>query len=144
LAGGAQTVAVPGSGRGHHRRPGDPGVLHAARPHRRRGGSDVRHRPADDKGAEKPAQPNVKASSPADDGQDAGAGGDDGKDGKDGGQAAQASQVPGTLPELEKTTGAQAQGGSLAETGAQLWPAAVGGVLVIFGFFVLRSVRRSA
>ncbi|MGW7222151.1 DUF1996 domain-containing protein [Streptomyces sp. NPDC054826] len=100
--------------------------------------------PADDKGAEKPAQPNVKASSPADDGQDAGAGGDDGKDGKDGGQAAQASQVPGTLPELEKTTGAQAQGGSLAETGAQLWPAAVGGVLVIFGFFVLRSVRRSA
>ncbi|MFJ9663488.1 DUF1996 domain-containing protein [Streptomyces sp. NPDC101219] len=101
--------------------------------------------PADDKGAEKPAQPNVKASSPADDDQDAGAGGNDGKDGKDdGGQAAQASQVPGSLPELEKTTGAQAQGGSLAETGAQLWPAAVGGVLVIFGFFVLRSVRRNA
>ncbi|WP_228984851.1 LPXTG cell wall anchor domain-containing protein, partial [Streptomyces sp. DH12] len=40
----------------------------------------------------------------------------------------------------------QAQGGSgsLAETGAQLWPALIGGVLVIFGFFVLRSVRRNA
>ncbi|MEU3948804.1 DUF1996 domain-containing protein [Streptomyces sp. NPDC029526] len=107
-----------------------------------------------DKGADKPAQPNVKASSPADDDQDTGAGnqdaGKDGKDGKgedgkdDGGQQAQAAQVPGTLPEVERTTGAQAQGGSLAETGAQLWPAAVGGVLVIFGFFVLRSVRRNA
>jgi len=54
--------------------------------------------------------------------------------------------VPGSLPELEAEEQTQAQGGSdsLAETGAQLWPAALGGVLVIFGFFVLRSVRRGA
>ncbi|MGW0614737.1 DUF1996 domain-containing protein [Streptomyces sp. NPDC002788] len=34
-------------------------------------------------------------------------------------------------------------GGGLADTGAQLWPAAAGAVLVIAGFVVLRRVRRS-
>ncbi|GGV41072.1 hypothetical protein GCM10010293_46760 [Streptomyces griseoflavus] len=110
--------------------------------------------PADDPATEQPAggdateQPGVKASTPAADTGAGNQGGDKGgKGGKDdGGQAAQAAEVPGSLPELgaEDRTGAQAQGGSLAETGAQLWPAALGGVLVIFGFFVLRSVRRSA
>ncbi|MGV4886574.1 DUF1996 domain-containing protein [Streptomyces viridosporus] len=96
-------------------------------------------------GTARPEQPDVKASLPAEGGKDAGAGNQDGgKD--DAGQAAQAAEVPGSLPELgtEDRTEAQAGTGSLAETGAQLWPAALGGVLVIFGFFVLRSVRRGA
>ncbi|MGA5340063.1 DUF1996 domain-containing protein [Streptomyces griseoincarnatus] len=105
--------------------------------------------PADDKGA---AQPDVKISDPADAGgkddaggsDDAQGGADKGEGGDDGGQAAQAAQVPGSLPELDDNTQAQGAGGSLAETGAQMWPAAIGGVLVIFGFFVLRSVRRNA
>ncbi|WP_343998903.1 DUF1996 domain-containing protein [Streptomyces thermocarboxydovorans] len=104
-------------------------------------------------GGENAEQPGVKASTPAKDdagdaGKDDGGKGDDGKGdggkGDDGGQAAQAAQVPGSLPELEDRTEAQAESGSLAETGAQMWPAALGGVLVILGFFVLRSVRRNA
>ncbi|MFF9221057.1 DUF1996 domain-containing protein [Streptomyces viridosporus] len=99
-------------------------------------------------GTARPEQPDVKASLPAEGGKDAGDGNQDGgKGGKDdAGQAAQAAEVPGSLPELgsEDRTEAQAGTGSLAETGAQLWPAALGGVLVIFGFFVLRSVRRGA
>ncbi|MFF9332413.1 DUF1996 domain-containing protein [Streptomyces albogriseolus] len=101
-------------------------------------------KPADDKAT---AQPDVKVSEPADaGGQDDAKGGADAGDGggDDGGQAAQAAQVPGSLPELEDSTQAQGGSGSLAETGAQLWPALIGGVLVIFGFFVLRSVRRNA
>ncbi|WP_344012059.1 DUF1996 domain-containing protein [Streptomyces thermospinosisporus] len=99
-------------------------------------------------GGENAEQPGVKASTPAKDdagdaGKDDGGKGDGGK-GDDGGQAAQAAQVPGSLPELEDRTEAQAESGSLAETGAQMWPAALGGVLVILGFFVLRSVRRNA
>ncbi|MEU6338418.1 DUF1996 domain-containing protein [Streptomyces cellulosae] len=101
-------------------------------------------KPADDQAT---AQPDVKVSQPADAGgqDDAQGGADTGNGGNDdGGQASQAAQVPGSLPELEDNTQAQGTGGSLAETGAQLWPAAIGGVLVIFGFFVLRSVRRNA
>ncbi|MFF5160214.1 DUF1996 domain-containing protein [Streptomyces sp. NPDC000348] len=104
--------------------------------------------PAEGGGAaqsEQPDQPDVKASTPA---EDAAAGNQDGAEGGEdgGGQAAQAAEVPGSLPELgsEDGTGARAGAGSLAETGAGLWPAAVGGVLVVFGFFVLRSVRRGA
>ncbi|MEZ7154307.1 DUF1996 domain-containing protein [Streptomyces sp. MAD19A] len=101
-------------------------------------------KPADDKPT---AQPDVKVSDPADAGgkDDDRGGADQGNGGNDdGGQEAQAAQVPGSLPELEDNTQAQGAGGSLAETGAQMWPAAIGGVLVIFGFFVLRSVRRNA
>ncbi|MCP8709715.1 DUF1996 domain-containing protein [Streptomyces sp. AC04842] len=100
-----------------------------------------------DNGDKATAQPDVKVSEPADAGgqDDAQGGADNGDGGNDGGgQEAQAAQVPGSLPELEDDTQAQGAGGSLAETGAQLWPAAIGGVLVIFGFFVLRSVRRNA
>ncbi|WP_345586484.1 DUF1996 domain-containing protein [Streptomyces prasinosporus] len=107
--------------------------------------------PADGDGTAQPEQPDVKVSPPAGNGEDAGAGNQDGdrgdRGGEDaGGQAAQAAEVPGSLPELgaEDRTGAQGGTGSLAETGAQLWPAALGGVLVVFGFFVLRSVRRGA
>ncbi|WP_232839184.1 DUF1996 domain-containing protein [Streptomyces triticisoli] len=38
----------------------------------------------------------------------------------------------------------QAVKGGLAETGAQLWPAAAGAVLVIAGFVLLRRIRRGA
>nr|WP_186568342.1 DUF1996 domain-containing protein [Streptomyces sp. T12] len=103
-------------------------------------------KPADDKGTAQPQQPDVKVSTPAVGGDAGDQGGADDGNQDDGGQEAQAAQVPGSLPELDDQTQAQAQGGSgsLAETGAQLWPAAIGGVLVIFGFFVLRSVRRGA
>ena len=113
-------------------------------------GDGKQEQPTQDPGADEPgkgdntAQPDVKSSTPAGNGGDAGdQDGDKGGNG-DGGQAAQAAQVPGSLPELDDKTEAQGQSGSLAETGAQLWPAAIGGVLVIFGFFVLRSVRRNA
>ncbi|MFJ8498826.1 DUF1996 domain-containing protein [Streptomyces sp. NPDC093992] len=101
-------------------------------------------KPADGEATAVPGQPDVKVSDPADAGDrnDATGGADAGDGGNgDGGQAA---QVPGSLPELEGGAQAQGAGGSLAETGAQLWPAAIGGVLVIFGFLVLRSVRRNA
>jgi hypothetical protein len=46
-------------------------------------------------------------------------------------------------PSLPSRTEPQAVGnGGLADTGAQLWPAAAGAVLVIAGFVVLRRVRR--
>ncbi|MDF3299175.1 DUF1996 domain-containing protein [Streptomyces tropicalis] len=50
---------------------------------------------------------------------------------------AEGSGVPGngTAPQT-------AGSGSLAETGAQLWPAAAGAVLLIAGFLLLRRVRR--
>ncbi|MEU0388323.1 DUF1996 domain-containing protein [Streptomyces chartreusis] len=59
------------------------------------------------------------------------------------------SQAVGTAtsaaptPSLPSRTEPQAVGsGGLADTGAQLWPAAAGAVLVIAGFVVLRRVRR--
>ncbi|MFI7018465.1 DUF1996 domain-containing protein [Streptomyces sp. NPDC050164] len=59
------------------------------------------------------------------------------------------SQAVGTetsaapTPSLPSRTEPQAVGsGGLADTGAQLWPAAAGAVLVIAGFVVLRRVRR--
>ncbi|MFJ3245208.1 DUF1996 domain-containing protein [Streptomyces sp. NPDC086782] len=53
------------------------------------------------------------------------------------GQAAAGAQ---TGPQTEP----QAVRGSLAETGAKLWPAAAGAVLVTAGFVLLRRIRRSA
>ncbi|MFI6858004.1 DUF1996 domain-containing protein [Streptomyces sp. NPDC050416] len=59
------------------------------------------------------------------------------------------SQAVGTAtsaaptPSVPSRTEPQAVGsGGLADTGAQLWPAAAGAVLVIAGFVVLRRVRR--
>ncbi|MFF5187715.1 DUF1996 domain-containing protein [Streptomyces sp. NPDC000345] len=52
----------------------------------------------------------------------------------------------GAQPPADTGTGTQPQAveGSLAETGATLWPAAAGGLLVIAGFVVLyRNVRRT-
>jgi hypothetical protein len=55
------------------------------------------------------------------------------------GSATSAAATPAAPPQTEP----QAVGsGDLADTGAQLWPAAAGAVLVIAGFVVLRRVRR--
>ena len=55
------------------------------------------------------------------------------------GSATSAAATPAAPPRTEP----QAVGsGDLADTGAQLWPAAAGAVLVIAGFVVLRRVRR--
>ncbi|MET9686276.1 DUF1996 domain-containing protein [Streptomyces coeruleorubidus] len=101
------------------------------------------------------AEPEVKATSPADGGNAAGqGGGSKGGDGKDGnGDDADGlgeSQAVGTAtsaaptPTVPSRTEPQAVGeGGLADTGAQLWPAAAGAVLVLAGFVVLRRARRS-
>lgn len=74
-----------------------------------------------------------------------------------GGEIGAPATAPATTPEQSQTpadTGAagtipggtepQAVQGGLAETGANLWPAAAGGLLVIAGFFVLfRNARRT-
>ncbi|MGW0867520.1 DUF1996 domain-containing protein [Streptomyces sp. NPDC002611] len=56
------------------------------------------------------------------------------------GEATSAAVTPAAPPQTEP----QAVGsGSLAETGAQMWPAAAGAVLLITGFVVLRRARRT-
>ncbi|MCE7049805.1 DUF1996 domain-containing protein [Streptomyces purpurascens] len=56
------------------------------------------------------------------------------------GKATSAAATPAAPPRTEP----QAIGsGNLADTGAQLWPAAAGAVLVIAGFVVLRRARRT-
>ena len=47
-------------------------------------------------------------------------------------------------PPLGAQTEPQGSGGSLAETGSQLWPAAVGAVLLIGGFLLLMRTRRGS
>ncbi|WP_432118757.1 DUF1996 domain-containing protein [Streptomyces sp. bgisy032] len=71
---------------------------------------------------------------------------DEGDDGGDlaEGQAVGTATSAAATPEEPSLTEPQAVGqGGLADTGAQLWPAAAGAVLVIAGFVVLRRVRRS-
>ncbi|WP_258314942.1 DUF1996 domain-containing protein [Streptomyces sp. Act143] len=64
----------------------------------------------------------------------------------EGDNAAGASESPSTgavaQPPLGAQTEPQGGGGSLAETGTQLWPAAAGAVLLISGFVLLRRTRR--
>ncbi|MFF8103204.1 DUF1996 domain-containing protein [Streptomyces sp. NPDC016640] len=82
---------------------------------------------------------------------DAGAGGSDGGDAGTGDAGTGAGrQTPGVgTPtgggdaSAADATEPQAVTGGLAETGAQLWPAAAGAVLVVAGFVVLRRVRRT-
>ncbi|MFJ4515145.1 DUF1996 domain-containing protein [Streptomyces sp. NPDC088816] len=57
------------------------------------------------------------------------------------GQSAAGAQ---TAPQAQAQTEPQAVRGSLAETGAKLWPAAAGAVLVAAGVVLLRRIRRSA
>ncbi|MEU1317286.1 DUF1996 domain-containing protein [Streptomyces tibetensis] len=105
--------------------------------------------PGDASTAPGTAQPEVKATASADGGN---APGEDGGAKDDGGEDADGlgeSQAVGTAtsaaptPSAPSRTEPQAVGeGGLADTGAQLWPAAAGAVLVIAGFVVLRRVRR--
>ncbi|MFJ2764592.1 DUF1996 domain-containing protein [Streptomyces prasinus] len=108
--------------------------------------------PADAPATEEPAgddattppgdeQPEVRASAKDDDAAGAGQGGDGagratpdvGTATDDGGQRAAAAD----------STRPQAVSGGLADTGAQLWPAAVGAVLLVAGVVLLRRVRRA-
>ncbi|NUS24848.1 MAG: DUF1996 domain-containing protein [Streptomyces sp.] len=62
----------------------------------------------------------------------------------DGNPAASQTVSPGVVTQspAEPQTEPQGGGGSLAETGTQLWPAAAGAVLLISGFVLLRRTRR--
>ncbi|MFF7899901.1 DUF1996 domain-containing protein [Streptomyces sp. NPDC088817] len=105
-------------------------------------------------GAEKPAEPTGGAVEPKADtspqagtgATGAGTGGEVGTPaytpapGGDGQSAAGAQ----TAPQAQAQTEPQAVRGSLAETGAKLWPAAAGAVLVAAGVVLLRRIRRSA
>ncbi|MCX3289864.1 DUF1996 domain-containing protein [Streptomyces sp. NEAU-H22] len=96
------------------------------------------------------ARPEVKATASADSGNAAGQGGgskngdDEDADGLGDSQAVGQATSAAPTPSVPSRTEPQAVGGGgLADTGAQLWPAAAGAVLVIAGFVVLRRVRRS-
>ncbi|MEV3972978.1 DUF1996 domain-containing protein [Streptomyces sp. NPDC050698] len=105
--------------------------------------------PGDASSAPGKTVPEVKATASADGGDAAeqGGGADDSGQDTDGlGE----SQAVGTATSAAPTPSAPSQtepqavgGGGLADTGAQLWPAAAGAVLVIAGFVVLRRVRRT-
>ncbi|MFJ5531970.1 DUF1996 domain-containing protein [Streptomyces sp. NPDC093261] len=72
-------------------------------------------------------------------------GSDDGHSGSSAGQpsaTAQPSAAGGVAPSTPPQTQPQAVTGGLAETGAHLWPAAAGAVLVIAGLVLLRRIGR--
>ncbi|MFJ7344279.1 DUF1996 domain-containing protein [Streptomyces sp. NPDC101110] len=104
--------------------------------------------PGDASTASGAPRPEVKATESADGGNGAEQGGGAKDDGDDSDTIGE-SQAVGTAtsaapnPSAPSRTEPQAVGqGGLADTGAQLWPAAAGAVLVIAGFVVLRRVRR--
>lgn len=66
---------------------------------------------------------------------------DDGGDGEIG-SAATADE--GTGDDAVAQPAPQAVTGDLADTGTQLWPAAVGAVLLIAGFLMLRRIRKAS
>ncbi|GAB2746568.1 hypothetical protein GCM10027072_48680 [Streptomyces bullii] len=98
------------------------------------------------------AEPKARTTAPTA-GSTAAAPGEGGSDGGDADAAAGAGRTPTAVgtptardeaPVASGQTEPQAVGGGLAETGAQLWPAAVGGVLLIAGCVLLRRVRRGS
>ena len=96
------------------------------------------------------ARPEVKATASADAGNADEQGGgskngdDEDSDGLGDSEAVGQATSAAPTPSVPSRTEPQAVGGGgLADTGAQLWPAAAGAVLVIAGFVVLRRVRRS-
>ncbi|TWF89639.1 DUF1996 domain-containing protein [Streptomyces capillispiralis] len=68
-----------------------------------------------------------------------------GADGDGAGQETPGANAPTSGGDASAADGTEPQAvtGGLAETGAQLWPAAAGAVLVVAGFVVLRRVRRT-
>jgi len=67
----------------------------------------------------------------------------DGDRGSDVDEPEPAVPTGGSDPSAAAQTEPQAVNGGLAATGAQLWPAAAGGILVIAGFVLLRRIRRT-
>ncbi|MFE5759636.1 DUF1996 domain-containing protein [Streptomyces massasporeus] len=125
---------------------GDDGKGGAAKPPADK--PDAEPEPGDASTAPGDARPEVKATASADGGNAAEQGGGskngDGEDGLGDSQAVGQATSAAPTPSVPSRTEPQAVGGGgLADTGAQLWPAAAGAVLVIAGFVVLRRVRRS-
>ncbi|MCP3768151.1 MULTISPECIES: DUF1996 domain-containing protein [unclassified Streptomyces] len=86
-------------------------------------------------------QPEVRASAKDDDAAGAGQG-DDGA-GRATPDVGTATNDGGQRAAAADSTRPQAVSGGLADTGAQLWPAAVGAVLLVAGVVLLRRVRRA-
>ncbi|MGW9497724.1 DUF1996 domain-containing protein [Streptomyces prasinus] len=86
-------------------------------------------------------QPEVRASAKDDDAAGAGQG-DDGA-GRATPDVGTATDDGGQRAAAADSTRPQAVSGGLADTGAQLWPAAVGAVLLVAGVVLLRRVRRA-
>jgi hypothetical protein len=127
---------------------GDDGKGGAAKPPADK--PDPEPEPGDASTAPGGARPEVKATASADGGNAAEQGGgskngdDQDTDGLGDSQAVGQATSAAPTPSVPSRTEPQAVGeGGLADTGAQLWPAAAGAVLVIAGFVVLRRVRRS-
>ncbi|MFD5910785.1 DUF1996 domain-containing protein [Streptomyces massasporeus] len=125
---------------------GDDGKGGAAKPPADK--PDAEPEPGDASTAPGGARPEVKATASADGGNAAEQGGGskngDDEDGLGDSQAVGQATSAAPTPSVPSRTEPQAVGGGgLADTGAQLWPAAAGAVLVIAGFVVLRRVRRS-
>ncbi|MFD9937633.1 DUF1996 domain-containing protein [Streptomyces massasporeus] len=125
---------------------GDDGKGGAAKPPADK--PDAEPEPGDASTAPGGARPEVKATASADGGNAAEQGGGskngDDEDGLGDSQAVGQATSAAPTPSAPSRTEPQAVGqGGLADTGAQLWPAAAGAVLVIAGFVVLRRVRRS-
>ncbi|MFF7381009.1 DUF1996 domain-containing protein [Streptomyces massasporeus] len=127
---------------------GDDGNVGAAKPPADK--PDAEPEPGDASTAPGDARPEVKATASADGGNAAEQGGDskngddEDADGLGDSQAVGQATSAAPTPSAPSRTEPQAVGqGGLADTGAQLWPAAAGAVLVIAGFVVLRRVRRS-
>ncbi|MFE9030612.1 DUF1996 domain-containing protein [Streptomyces iakyrus] len=136
-----------GNGGGKPGDQGDDGKGDAAKPPAQK--PDPEPEPGDASTAPGGAQPEVKATASADGGNTAEQGGGskngDGDDADGLGQSQAVGQATSAAPtpSAPSRTEPQAVGeGGLADTGAQLWPAAAGAVLVIAGFVVLRRVRR--
>jgi hypothetical protein len=104
---------------------------------------DPGQEPGDATTAPGKAEPEVKATDAGEQG-GAEAGNDEDTDGLGDAQAVgTATSAPPTPTAPSQTEPQAAGGGGLADTGAQLWPAAAGAVLVIAGFVVLRRGRRA-
>ncbi|MEU7722997.1 DUF1996 domain-containing protein [Streptomyces tibetensis] len=135
-----------GNGGGKPAGQGDDGKGGAAKPPADK--PDAEPEPGDASTAPGGARPEVKATASAGTGNAAEQGGGsengDAEDGLGDSQAVGTATSAAPTPSAPSRTEPQAVGeGGLADTGAQLWPAAAGAVLVIAGFVVLRRVRRS-
>ncbi len=115
------------------------------------GGADGTANEGGDKAPEVLASPKAtQRDNPAAENQNGDNGGDKGSDqnGDNGAAVVTPAQTPAAnVPSAAGQPGAQGSGsgtGNLAETGAELWPAVIGGAAVLAGIVLLRRVRRDA